>query len=175
MINNNRISTILVSIFSMLYALTLLLLIHLYAKIDVYFQDHSGQQIHNFFIVSQIARVITSILILKCFNRLPEVNYENRNYLLPYIIWTAIDVFVNIVIIAYIFTTKIVNSTVIILVCILIIGTLMSMLFVGLMASYYRYLLKPMRTRGQSRVAFLDQEKKRRESEKDNGGLIMYG
>ena len=166
---NHRITNSIVVCFSFLYSISMLVIINLVVKVQVYFQDESGSQIYNFFLVSQVVRIITTVLLMKCLSSKPEVNRENRNFLLPFITWSGIDAFVNIVVITYMVTSKL-DSTGIALTCFFSLGTAMFVGFIILVSMHYRLLIMPLRTRGQSALGFLESAKK----EITPGGLTLY-
>ena len=171
---NHLTSTLFTAVLSILYAALILTVVHVLPdpdKLEVYFQDESGQQIHNFYVVSQVARIITALLVLKVVTRDPEANRLNRYYLLPYILWNSIAVLINVVVVAYI-VTKPINKTVIGLAVMFSLGTVMTTIFIVLMVLHYRFLLRPLRTRGPSSVAFLESSSSA--SNKNNDGLILY-
>ena len=166
---NHRITNSIVVCFSLLYAISMLVMIHMVVKVDVYFQDESGNQIYNFFLFSQVVRIITTILLMKCLSSKPEVNRENRNFLLPFITWSGIDAFVNFVVITYMATSKL-DSKGIALACFFSLGTAMFVVFIILVSMHYRLLIMPQRTRGQSALGFLESAKR----EVSAPGLTLY-
>ena len=166
---NHRVTNSIVVCFSLIYAIAMLVIIHVVVKVDVYFQDESGHQIYNFFLVSQIIRIISTLLNIKCLSSVPDVNRENRNFLLPFVIWNGIDVFVNIVVVAYMATNSL-DSTGIALACFFSVGTIMFVVFIVLVSMHYRLLIMPLRIRSQSAAAFLESSKK----EARTPGLTLY-
>lgn len=166
---NHRVSNSVVACLSFLYSVSMLVIIHVVVKIDLYFQDESGHQIYNFFLVSQIMRIISTALILKCLSSVPEVNRENRNFLIPFIIWNGIDVLVTVVVVVYMATNNL-DLKGIALACYLSAGSVMFVAFIVLVSMYYQLLMRPLRSRGQSSIAFLEATRK----ESRTPGLTLY-
>jgi len=170
---NHRISTILTSVLSILYAASILAIVHVLPepdKLEVYFKDQSGIQIHNFYVVSQVARIVTALLVMKVVTSIPEVNRLNRYYLLPYIVWNSITTLINVVVVTYI-VTKPLTSTIVWVAVMFSLGTVMIVIFTVLMVLHFRFLLRPLRTRGPSSVAFLESSSA---ANKNKDGLIRY-